>query len=113
MTNAEGVVKQDPSLEDWHGRTKLTIKGHLQVRLGIIRPSATARMRYFTAPSSTHSDCRIGEQMFRGVENVWTLVLNTGSMGKGGMQKVTVKVEPGEVEYSVDALKIVAMKKDA
>ena len=51
--------------------------------------------------------------MFRGVENVWTLVLNTGSMGKGGMQKVTVKVEPGEVEYSVDALKIVAMKKDA
>lgn len=52
-------------------------------------------------------------QMFRGVDNVWTLVLNTGSMGKGGMQKVSVKVEPGEVEYTVDALKIVAMKKDA
>jgi len=77
----EGVVKQDSSLEEWHNRTKLTIKGHLQ--------------------------------MFRGVDNVWTLVLNTGSMGKGGMQKVSVKVEPGEVEYTVDALKIVAMKKDA
>ena len=30
---AEGVVKDDPSLEEWHGRTKLTIKGHLQVRV--------------------------------------------------------------------------------
>ena len=51
-------------------------------------------------------------QMFRGVDSVWTLVLNTGSMGKGPeMKKVSVRVEPGDTEYSVDALKIVAMQK--
>ena len=50
--------------------------------------------------------------MFRGVDSVWTLVLNTGSMGKGPeMKKVSVRVEPGDTEYSVDALKIVAMQK--
>ena len=39
-------------------------------------------------------------------------VLNTGSMGQGPeMKKVSVKVEPGDTEYSVDALKIVAMQK--
>jgi len=39
-------------------------------------------------------------------------VLNTGSVGKGPeMKKVSVKVEPGDTEYSVDALKIVAMQK--
>ena len=79
----EGVVKNDASLEDWHGRTKLTIKGHLQ--------------------------------MFRGVDGVWTLVLNTGAHGGRGPdnQKVSVKVEPGDTEYRVDALKIVAMQKAA
>jgi len=51
-------------------------------------------------------------QMFRGVDSVWTLVLNTGSMGKGPeMKKVSVRVEPGDQEYLVDALKIVAMQK--
>ena len=78
----EGVVKNDANLVDWHGRTKLTIKGHLQ--------------------------------MFRGVDSVWTLLLNTGPVGRGPERKqVSVKMEPGDTDYAVDALKIVAMQKAA
>jgi len=50
--------------------------------------------------------------MFRGVDSVWTLVLNKGSMGKGPeMKQVNVRVEPGDQEFNLDALKIVAMQK--
>uniref|UniRef100_A0A7S4JTJ0 Uncharacterized protein n=1 Tax=Guillardia theta TaxID=55529 RepID=A0A7S4JTJ0_GUITH len=77
----DGIFKKSEELEEWYGRTKLTIKGHLQ--------------------------------MFRGVDNVWTLVLTEGKTGNraGDNRKVSIRVEPGDTEYNVDALKIVAMQR--
>mmetsp|Transcript_31931 Transcript_31931/g.75854 ORF Transcript_31931/g.75854 Transcript_31931/m.75854 type:complete len:126 (+) Transcript_31931:146-523(+) len=44
--------------------------------------------------------------MFRGVDNVWTLLLT-----EGGGKKVSIKVEPDDREHLVDGLKIIAMQK--
>mmetsp|Transcript_18727 Transcript_18727/g.42925 ORF Transcript_18727/g.42925 Transcript_18727/m.42925 type:complete len:103 (-) Transcript_18727:3278-3586(-) len=79
----EGVFKKTEDLGEWYDRTKLTIKGHLQ--------------------------------MFRGVDNVWTLLLTEGKTGNraGDSRKVSIRVEPGDTEYNVDALKIVAMQKSS
>mmetsp|Transcript_27321 Transcript_27321/g.55837 ORF Transcript_27321/g.55837 Transcript_27321/m.55837 type:complete len:141 (+) Transcript_27321:8-430(+) len=53
--------------------------------------------------------------MFRGVDNVWTLLLTEGvGKDKEGNQirePVSVKIEPGNTSLQLDALKIVAMQK--
>jgi hypothetical protein len=43
---------------------------------------------------------------FRGVENVWDLLLT-----KDGEKRVSIKIEPDEKEHQVDAIKITAMTK--
>ncbi len=76
---------ENSQLAEWYGRTKVTFKGHLH--------------------------------MFRGVDNVWTLLLTQGTAkdkeGKSFSEPVSVKVEPGNTTLQLDALKIVAMQKQA
>jgi hypothetical protein len=43
---------------------------------------------------------------FRGVDNVWELLLT-----KDGEKRVSIKLEPDEKEHQVDAIKITAMTK--
>lgn len=85
--NAEGILAkpENANLAEWYSRTKVTFKGHLH--------------------------------MFRGVDNVWTLLLTQGvgkdKEGNAVNEPVSVKIEPGNASLQLDALKIVAMQKQA